>query len=247
MRLRRSPGAPQLLVSVATPAEAMQVAAMGVDFIDLKDPTRGALGGLPEVVLDAIVACLDAPRRSSRLSATIGDLPASDVDAIVARVSRVAACGVDLVKVGVRRSDRAEELLDALSACGYPVVPVFVADDGLDTALLLRAARSPFAALMIDTADKHAGSLLERVDSADLHAIVASIQAEDCAIGLAGALRLADWPRIAALAPDFAGFRSAVCAGWRGGALDAGLLESLVSRARAQARTTGVKRVAAND
>jgi uncharacterized protein (UPF0264 family) len=210
----------------------MQVAAMGVDLIDLKDATRGALGGLPEVTLVAIVTCLGPHLQSSMLSATIGDLPTSDIEAIIARVSRVAACGVDLVKVGVRRTETAEELLDALCGCGHPVVPVFIADDGLDAELLMRAARLPFAALMIDTADKYAGSLLELVDEADLHGIVVSIQAEDCAIGLAGALRVTDWPRIAAIAPDFAGFRSAVCAGWRGGALDAGLLSSLVSRAR---------------
>ena len=45
--------------------------------------------------------------------------------------------------------------------------------------------------------------------------------------GLAGALRLADLPRVRALAPDFAGFRSAVCSGDRGGALDPARLRAL--------------------
>jgi (5-formylfuran-3-yl)methyl phosphate synthase len=233
-RLPRSVDAPQLLVSVATPSEAAQVAAAGIDFIDLKDPTRGALGNLPEATLAAIVARLGAQPRRGKLSATIGDLPATDIDAIMTRVSRVAACGVNLVKVGITRTG-ATELLDTLATCSHSIVPVFIADCGLDAEVLARAARLPFAALMIDTADKLAGSLLDRMDGSKLREIVASVQAEDCAIGLAGALRISDWPRIAALAPDFAGFRSAVCHGWRGGALDGRLLARLVSQARGEA------------
>jgi uncharacterized protein (UPF0264 family) len=46
-------------------------------------------------------------------------------------------------------------------------------------------------------------------------------------VGLAGALRLSDLPRLRSLAPDFAGFRSAVCRGDRGGELDPALLRAL--------------------
>lgn len=242
-RLPRSLDATQLLVSVATPSEAAQVAAAGVDFIDLKDPTRGALGNLPEATLAAIVARLGEQQRRGKLSATIGDLPATDIDAILTRVARVAACGVNLVKVGITRTGAAE-LLDALATCGHSIVPVFIADCGLDAAVLTRAARLPFAALMIDTAEKVAGSLLERMDGSKLREIVDSVQAEDCAIGLAGALRISDWPRIAALGPDFAGFRSAICAGWRGGALDGRLLARLVSEARGEAFANGLDGIA---
>ena len=45
--------------------------------------------------------------------------------------------------------------------------------------------------------------------------------------GLAGALRIEHLPRLATLAPDFAGFRTAVCHGDRGGALDPRRLRAL--------------------
>ena len=53
-----------------------------------------------------------------------------------------------------------------------------------------------------------------------------------CSPHLAGALQLADWPALRALNPDFAGFRSAVCAGDRAGALDPTRLDALLACAR---------------
>ena len=38
----------RLLVSVRSVDEALVAAAGGADFIDLKEPSQGALGGLPE-------------------------------------------------------------------------------------------------------------------------------------------------------------------------------------------------------
>ena len=45
--------------------------------------------------------------------------------------------------------------------------------------------------------------------------------------GLAGALRMQHLPALRELAPDFAGFRSAVCDGDRGAALDPQRLQAL--------------------
>jgi hypothetical protein len=50
--------------------------------------------------------------------------------------------------------------------------------------------------------------------------------------GLAGALRIEHAAVLAALAPDFAGFRSAVCAGDRSGTLDPQRLHRLVQALR---------------
>jgi len=50
--------------------------------------------------------------------------------------------------------------------------------------------------------------------------------------GLAGALRVDDVPQLLALAPDFAGFRSAVCTGARDGALDAQRVRALKAELR---------------
>ncbi len=48
----------RLLVSVRSVDEALLAAASGADFIDLKEPGQGALGGLPVASIVAIVAAL---------------------------------------------------------------------------------------------------------------------------------------------------------------------------------------------
>ena len=53
------------------------------------------------------------------ISATIGDVPMHDRAALLARVAAVAACGVDLVKVGIEpRHAEAPRVIDALGASG---------------------------------------------------------------------------------------------------------------------------------
>lgn len=240
----------RLLVSVRDVAEARLAAAAGVDFIDLKDPAAGALGGLPDATLRAIVAALRPggfrPRTRSRsaalglagaggflVSATIGDLPPSEPARILARVGEVAACGVDLVKVGIDRGPGAVELLASLAAAGPAIVPVFIADAGLDAAAYAAALGLGFPAVMLDTAAKRRGSLLELMPAPALAAARGAAREAGMPFGAAGALQAADLPLLAALAPDFAGFRSAVCAGDRAGALEPARLATLMAAVRA--------------
>ena len=71
------------------------------------------------------------------ISATIGDLPPEALDAILARATAVGGCGVDLVKVGVPGRGAAScALLAALAALPLAIVPVLIADDGLDAAVI---------------------------------------------------------------------------------------------------------------
>jgi uncharacterized protein (UPF0264 family) len=223
----------QLLVSVRNPEEALAAAAGGADFIDLKEPGAGALGGLPSPVIRAVVAALRGAGHAHEISATIGDWAMDDVPAILARVAEVAACGVDIVKVGVLPAPGAAAVIDALAGCGARIVPVFIADQPLDAALLARALAAPFFGVMADTADKRGGSLLQRRTAAELQAFVRQVRAAGQRVGLAGALRLDDLPALQRLAPSFAGFRSAVCAGDRAGALVPARLARLVSQVRA--------------
>ena len=118
-------------------------------------------------------------------------------------------------------------------------MPVFIADRGLDATLIAHAARLPFVALMVDTGDKHAGSLFEVAPRAALQDFVATARAAGRPAGVAGALRLDDVEALAALGPDFAGFRSAVCAGDRRGALDPARLRTLAAALRAAQASSG--------
>lgn len=217
----------RMLVSVRDVAEARVAARGGADFIDLKEPRDGALGGLPIETIAAVVRALREQGSRLPISATIGDLPMSDLDAILARVDAVAACGVDYVKVGIERVAPARTVLDALAGTGHAIVPVFIGDRGLDFELVDHAGALKFPALMVDTADKLAGSLFEVVSDAELRRFVSAVRASGALVGLAGALRRPQLAALRALAPDFAGFRSAVCAGDRSGQLDPERLRAL--------------------
>jgi (5-formylfuran-3-yl)methyl phosphate synthase len=253
----------KLLVSVRDVAEALAVAEAGVGFIDLKEPGAGALGGLPLERLAQILAALrgrDAWRDGGRdgvheggrggavpVSATIGDWPMAPALPVLQRVAAVAACGVDIVKVGIAPEPGAADLIEALGTWAAQaaqvrrtlvpaLVPVFIADGPLDPALVTLALRQPFPALMADTQDKRGGSLLQRRSARELRQFIAQVRGaaplagriHPREVGLAGALRLDDLPALAALAPDFAGFRSAVCEGDRAGALSPQRLATLM-------------------
>jgi len=260
----------RMLVSVRDVAEAQEALRAGVDFIDLKEPAAGALGGLALPVIREVAAALragegagalvsssaedscalavrgaagviehadqaatrtaqaGAPAHAPMISATIGDLPPDALKRILERARAVGACGVDLVKVGVPgRGAAACAVLEALAALPLAIVPVLIADDGLDTAVIDAACAPAFAAVMADTQAKRAGSLLELLGADVLAAFIDRAHAAGRMVGLAGALRLADLPQLARLGPDFAGFRSAVCDGSREGRLDPGRLEAL--------------------
>ncbi len=120
----------------------------------------------------------------------------------------------------------------AWPAAAAAVVPVFIADRGLDEALVARATALGFPALMADTADKHAGSLFDVAPFAALRRFIAAARAAGALVGLAGALQRSHANVLADLAPDFAGFRSAVCVGGRSHALDAQCLRDLVEAMR---------------
>ena len=222
----------RMLVSVKTVREALLAARGGADFIDLKDPAQGALGGLPVATIRAIVTALREAGCTLPVSATIGDFGAHELAAIMAQVDAVGACGVDYVKVGIARGLGVPALLRALADSRWALVPVFIGDEGIDVAAVAQACSLHFPALMVDTADKRRGSLFDALPLTVLREFVDGVRASGSLVGLAGALRVLDLPRLAALAPDFAGFRSAVCAGDRAGALDLALLQALRSSLR---------------
>ena len=220
----------RLLVSVRSVAEALLAARGGADFIDLKEPSDGALGGLPTETIAEVVTALREHGITLPVSATIGDLALHDLAAILERVKAVAACGVDYVKVGIERAPQAPAVLDALAACGARIVPVFIVDRGLDFAHLDHACTLLFPGLMVDTADKLSGSLFDVMPGTAVRRFVSRVRGAGTGplVGVAGALRLSHVPLLRTLAPDFAGFRSAVCNGARTGALDGARLQQLV-------------------
>jgi len=222
----------RVLVSVRSVDEALAAVDGGADFIDLKEPSDGALGGLALPLVREIIAALRSRGVGLPVSATIGDLPMHELARILDRVHAVAACGVDYVKVGIEQGAQGATVLNALAASGVAIVPVLIADRGIDAAQVAQACGAGFPGLMLDTSDKHGGSLFDRVERAELQAFVTTVQASGRLAGLAGALRVTELDAIRELAPDFAGFRSAVCDGARTGRLDAVKLRAVADALR---------------
>jgi uncharacterized protein (UPF0264 family) len=81
---------------------------------------------------------------------------------------------------------------------------------------------------MLDTAETRAGRPVDARGREGLQGFVFATRKAGVLVGLAGALRAKHADALAELAPDFAGFRSAVCRGERSDALDAQCLQDLV-------------------
>ena len=233
-----------ILTSVRNLAEACEAAAAGADLIDLKEPSDGALGAVDLAEIRRIVPVLRARWPNRPISATIGDLPADAHTERRLRVQAVARCGVDYVKAGIAPGLHASAAIDSLCSLDAAIVPVFLGDDGIDLALINYAAQRGMAGVMVDTADKTRGSLLAHADVDALAGLVAIAVRHGCLSGIAGSLRLQDAALLQQLAPDFAGFRGALCTGNRQGRFDAA---KLVELRRALASSITVERALSSD
>ena len=210
---------PALLASVRSLAEARLAVAEGCDWLDLKEPAEGALG---EPSADIVSAVVSAYAAQLPVSATTGDCWHTPAE-IPRRVAAHATRGVPWVKFGLFA-----RLLDgpfcaelaAAGACGPRLIAVNFAEDPLDESGIARLANLGLAGVMLDTADKAAGSLTRHLSLAQLGAFVSAARRHGLLVGLAGSLRASDISSLAALAPDYLGFRGALCGGQRTGALD---------------------------
>lgn len=221
-----------VLASVRSVEEAALVLDAGADFIDLKEPSAGALGALPAAAIRAVVEHV-AGRRS--VSATIGDLPMVP-ERVAAAVARTAALGVDIVKVGLFPGGDRDGCLTALAEAagrGCRIVAVMFADRQPDFALVGRAHKLGLAGVMLDTAEKGSGGLLRHLSEARIAEFVARARAAMLLTGLAGSLGLADVPALLPLQPDYLGFRGALCRAGRATALDPASVRAVCAAVRA--------------
>lgn len=198
------------LASVTSMQEAEIALAGGADILDLKDPSQGALGALPAEI---IAACVAGIARRRIVSATAGDL-AMEPDVVCNAVKRLAACGVDIVKIGLFPGGDASACISALreeTVRGTRLVAVMFADQSPDFSLVGPLRDAGFTGAMLDTADKFAGGLRRHLDGDVLADFVQSTKTSGLMSGLAGSLHLEDVAPLAALGPDYLGFRGGIC------------------------------------
>jgi (5-formylfuran-3-yl)methyl phosphate synthase len=221
-----------MLASVRSPAEAEAVCAGGVDIVDLKDPTKGALGALDIGVAADIVRSVGRRKPVSAAAGPGHGAPQEIVDSVAA----IAATGVDYVKVGISPHNAAADCVRELGrhANDTKLVGVLFADCAPDLELLAGMADNGFTGAMLDTAKKCTGRLLDHMDIAALDRFIDSCRKRGLMSGLAGSLEAPDVPRLLPLQPDYLGFRGSLCHGrMREGAIDAAavkLIRELIPR-----------------
>jgi dihydroneopterin aldolase len=135
-------------------------------------------------------------------------------DAVAAAARGMAETGVDYVKVGLFPSEGRAACIRALAPVARQtrLIGVLFADRDPDLELLPLLHETGFAGAMLDTAGKGGGRLLAHADATALGAFVRACRTHALMTGLAGSLEAPDVPRLLLLAPDFLGFRGALCA-----------------------------------
>ena len=201
----------QMLASVASSNEALVALELGADIIDLKNPHSGALGALPLATLEEIVMTVGGRRT---LSATIGDTP-KDVSNLRENILVTAATGVDIVKIGIAtsRSTLAAWRDMPWEPISTRLVAVLFADEPLELDWINLSADNGFYGVMLDTADKRAGGLRSHCSDRLLREFVKRARENNLVCGLAGSLRIDDVSPLLGMAPDYLGFRGALCCG----------------------------------
>jgi len=201
----------QWLASVQSLDEAKAILPSLPDILDMKDPSKGALGALS---IDIVVDVINMIDKRCLTSATVGDL-AMDADLIANAITNMAMSGVDYVKVGLFPDPdvatcivKLENVIKNLKA---PVIAVLFADKSYEQELIDLLKEAGFYGVMIDTAVKNGQGLLDHWSTDRLSYFVESVQQQKMICGLAGALTFNDITLLKPLDADYLGFRSALC------------------------------------
>lgn len=216
----------RLLVSVRSAEEAREALEGGADIIDAKEPSRGAMGSVAHTVLREIRDVVD---RERPMSAALGD--AVDDRAVADAARRSAALGMAYVKIGflgIRDPMRVGELLRSAmhgahaADAGAQVIAVAYADAECAKSLspetmIDTASRAGAHGVLLDTACKAGGGLLELMSASAIGRWVESAHDAALTVALAGKLQRDDLPTVATLGADIVGVRGAACDGGREG------------------------------
>ncbi|HKQ25508.1 MAG TPA: (5-formylfuran-3-yl)methyl phosphate synthase [Burkholderiales bacterium] len=199
-----------MLASVRTLDEALFALEAGADFIDLKEPSQGALGALDHA---AVRVCVNAIGGRRPVSATIGDIVSMQPREMATAVERMGATGVDYIKIGFFVHPRTFDCAAALKtlACRTRLVAVMFADETYDLALVDALANAGFAGAMLDTAHKTGKTLRDCRNEEEFREFVNRARAHGLLSGLAGSLRKEDIEPLLKIEPDYLGFRGALC------------------------------------
>jgi uncharacterized protein (UPF0264 family) len=229
----------RLLVSVRSAAEAVAALDGAAHIIDAKEPARGPLGAVDPAVLAAI---LDRVPPTHPFSVALGDFTtAKDVYASVSALPRRA--GPMFLKLGFAGTRSAGAVADLVTtareaASGAPeparVIAVAYADadqvGAPDPWELCEAARRGGAAgVLLDTACKSGGTVIDLMPLGELGDWVSLAHLHELTAAVAGNLRFDDFEPLAFTGADIVGVRGAACDGGRNGTVSAQRVAALVA------------------
>lgn len=236
-----------LLVSVRNTDEAKLVLRCGVEVLDLKEPLAGALGAVPDTVVEQVqqLAMQAAPERRPKLSFALGELAGWDFQRwprLLDRYTPSQIAGFSYVKIGlagVQQGDNWPVLWSKLFA-GLPdrVQPVVggyldrfpdvqpAADDksangccpSIGKLIEFAKGHPQVSTVLLDTHDKQ-NDLFAHIDDQQLREIIAMATEAELAIVVAGSVTIDLLPRVIEAGASLVGVRGAVCEGDRSGRL----------------------------
>ncbi len=214
---------PKLLVSVRNAGEVEAALAGGADWIDLKEPTDGALAGVEVEVAREAVQSLAGRRPLSAALGELGDWPTSptsellDVDGIGVVKLGLSGCAVrpgwesGWLRVAKAVAD-ANKLLAAVLYADW------VQAEAPRPEEILQVARTEKCRyLLIDTFGKRRGSILDHLSGAELEAILQAARQASMTTVVAGSLSLRTLGQLPLKYVDVVAVRGAVCEGDRTG------------------------------
>ncbi len=199
----------QLLVSAKNVEEALLLAALGVDIIDLKDPNIGALGALDLTLTQEIVTVVSG---KAVISATVGEHHV-DLAVLLNAIGARTALGIDIIKIAVNAAILNDDFIKAMQVLaeqGVQLVALIFADAGIDESALKMIKQAGFYGAMLDTQNK-ALSLTQIAPNNSLQSFVLGCKKNHLKSGLAGSLKPQHLESLLHLQATYLGFRGSVC------------------------------------
>ena len=198
----------------------------GASLIDVKEPSRGALGRADDAEIEAV---LEVVGGRLPVSAALGEM--ADEAILPACAERLAFVKRGLA--GMAGAPWVERM------CGHRAVPCAYADWKRANAprvekVIDAACRRQGAALLIDTWEKDGTTLLDWISRESLARIAAQCREAGLRLALAGSLSGEALAAACAAGPDWVAVRGAVCEGGRGGTVRAARVRAVSAACRAQ-------------
>ncbi len=201
------------LASVRNLSEARIAYRIGADWIDLKEPSAGALGAVDQRTMVSVVDWLHNQNREVSLSATIGDCWESP-SLMPTRVKKLHEAGIEYVKIGAFARALSADFVQAINHCcsiGSKIILVCFAESPPTRDDIRTLATTAVSGVMLDTARKAGPSLMGLMSIKDLAGFVTEVHRYDLICGLAGSLGIDDVCCLSSLGADYLGFRGALC------------------------------------